>query len=245
MSDNKTTRNYIYRVSIVASLGGLLFGYDTAVIAGAIGFLQTKFDLTPAMTGCLEVPSKCGDDYMSFTVDAFFPNLEDITSSSGELAALLQFLYPVGISDEQLASLSACQHQIDKGKRSSWKDWDKVVKTLHEARNYALQAGDLGHAPAALLQDGITSGDVAQAIECAVQAYAAIDAQRRHLPLHWVRRMCARLGGKLEGSENAELPCFSIGAFDFFNRHRSGLGTLWCGVVMLIAHWPCLQQRSA
>ena len=51
MSDNKTTRNYIYKVSIVASLGGLLFGYDTAVIAGAIGFLQTKFELTPAMTG--------------------------------------------------------------------------------------------------------------------------------------------------------------------------------------------------
>ena len=51
MSDKKTTKSYIYKVAIVASLGGLLFGYDTAVIAGAIGFLQTKFDLTPAMTG--------------------------------------------------------------------------------------------------------------------------------------------------------------------------------------------------
>ena len=51
MSDNKSTNSYIYKVSIVASLGGLLFGYDTAVIAGAIGFLQTKFNLTPAMTG--------------------------------------------------------------------------------------------------------------------------------------------------------------------------------------------------
>ena len=51
MSDKKTTNSYIYKVAIVASLGGLLFGYDTAVIAGAIGFLQTKFDLTPAMTG--------------------------------------------------------------------------------------------------------------------------------------------------------------------------------------------------
>jgi SP family arabinose:H+ symporter-like MFS transporter len=51
MSDNRTTNSYIYKVSIVASLGGLLFGYDTAVIAGAIGFLQTKFNLTPAMTG--------------------------------------------------------------------------------------------------------------------------------------------------------------------------------------------------
>ncbi|HTN06193.1 sugar porter family MFS transporter [Agriterribacter sp.] len=42
---------YVYFVSIVAAVGGLLFGYDTAVIAGAIGFLQTKFELSPAMTG--------------------------------------------------------------------------------------------------------------------------------------------------------------------------------------------------
>jgi SP family arabinose:H+ symporter-like MFS transporter len=42
---------YIYFISIVAAVGGLLFGYDTAVIAGAIGFLQIKFELSPAMTG--------------------------------------------------------------------------------------------------------------------------------------------------------------------------------------------------
>ena len=42
---------YIYKIYLVAALGGLLFGYDTAVIAGAIGFLQTKFELTAAMTG--------------------------------------------------------------------------------------------------------------------------------------------------------------------------------------------------
>jgi SP family xylose:H+ symportor-like MFS transporter len=34
-----------------AALGGLLFGYDTAVIAGAIGFLQTHFDLDPTLKG--------------------------------------------------------------------------------------------------------------------------------------------------------------------------------------------------
>jgi len=33
------------------ALGGLLFGYDTAVISGAIGFLQTHFALTAAMKG--------------------------------------------------------------------------------------------------------------------------------------------------------------------------------------------------
>tara|TARA_R110000868_G_scaffold76774_5_gene220522 strand:- start:5471 stop:6844 length:1374 start_codon:yes stop_codon:yes gene_type:complete len=47
----KTNMKYVYLVTSVAALGGLLFGYDTAVIAGAIGFLQTKFELSSAMTG--------------------------------------------------------------------------------------------------------------------------------------------------------------------------------------------------
>jgi MFS transporter, SP family, xylose:H+ symportor len=42
---------YVALVCGVATLGGFLFGYDTAVIAGAIGFLQQHFDLTPAMKG--------------------------------------------------------------------------------------------------------------------------------------------------------------------------------------------------
>ncbi|MBT1697588.1 sugar porter family MFS transporter [Fulvivirgaceae bacterium PWU4] len=46
-----TTQGFVLKVSVVAALGGLLFGYDTAVIAGAIGFLQTKFNLSPAMVG--------------------------------------------------------------------------------------------------------------------------------------------------------------------------------------------------
>ncbi|RLD22441.1 MAG: arabinose-proton symporter [Bacteroidetes bacterium] len=47
----KSNSKFIYLVSIVAALGGLLFGYDTAVIAGAIGYLQIKFELTPLLTG--------------------------------------------------------------------------------------------------------------------------------------------------------------------------------------------------
>jgi SP family arabinose:H+ symporter-like MFS transporter len=42
---------YVFFLSTVAALGGLLFGYDTAVIAGAIGLIETKFQLSPAMTG--------------------------------------------------------------------------------------------------------------------------------------------------------------------------------------------------
>ncbi|MEX1274351.1 MAG: sugar porter family MFS transporter [Bacteroidota bacterium] len=42
---------YVTFISIVAALGGLLFGYDTAVISGAIGFLRTYFDLSAAEMG--------------------------------------------------------------------------------------------------------------------------------------------------------------------------------------------------
>lgn len=41
----------VYQYTIVAAIGGLLFGYDTAVVAGAIGFIKEKYDLNPAMTG--------------------------------------------------------------------------------------------------------------------------------------------------------------------------------------------------
>jgi len=46
-----SSRSYILKITIVAALGGLLFGYDTAVIAGAIGYLQEKFQLSAAMVG--------------------------------------------------------------------------------------------------------------------------------------------------------------------------------------------------
>ena len=42
---------YLASVCLGAALGGLLFGYDTAVISGAIGFLQSKFTLDPKWTG--------------------------------------------------------------------------------------------------------------------------------------------------------------------------------------------------
>lgn len=38
---------YVLLVALVAALGGLLFGYDTAVISGAIGFLRLHFELDP------------------------------------------------------------------------------------------------------------------------------------------------------------------------------------------------------
>ena len=51
-ADVKTASlGFVTAIVIIASLGGLLFGYDTGVIAGANGFLKTEFHMTAAMTG--------------------------------------------------------------------------------------------------------------------------------------------------------------------------------------------------
>ena len=49
MENNKN--NYILFIALSAALGGLLFGYDTAVISGAIGNLTVYFNLSPVETG--------------------------------------------------------------------------------------------------------------------------------------------------------------------------------------------------
>ena len=51
LNKTKPSSAFVLRISAVAALGGLLFGYDTAVIAGAIGLLEIKFSLSPAMVG--------------------------------------------------------------------------------------------------------------------------------------------------------------------------------------------------
>jgi sugar porter (SP) family MFS transporter len=45
-----TGRGYAYRISIVAALGGLLFGFDTAIINGAIVFIKRQFALSEIET---------------------------------------------------------------------------------------------------------------------------------------------------------------------------------------------------
>ena len=44
-------RSYLFFLVLVASLGGFLFGYDTAVISGTIGFVKEKFSLDAVMEG--------------------------------------------------------------------------------------------------------------------------------------------------------------------------------------------------
>jgi SP family xylose:H+ symportor-like MFS transporter len=48
---DKNNKNYILFIALSAALGGSLFGYDTAVISGAIGNLTEYFHLTPVETG--------------------------------------------------------------------------------------------------------------------------------------------------------------------------------------------------
>ncbi|HPA20839.1 MAG TPA: sugar porter family MFS transporter [Verrucomicrobiae bacterium] len=42
---------YLTAICLVAALGGLLFGFDTAVVSGAVGFFRAEFGLSPSMTG--------------------------------------------------------------------------------------------------------------------------------------------------------------------------------------------------
>ena len=47
----KGSSTYLIVISFISTLGGFLFGYDTAIISGCNSFLETHFQLTPAMLG--------------------------------------------------------------------------------------------------------------------------------------------------------------------------------------------------
>lgn len=49
--DDRGSVPYLVAISLIAALGGLLFGYDTAVIAGAGDFLEAHFELGPTAQG--------------------------------------------------------------------------------------------------------------------------------------------------------------------------------------------------
>lgn len=50
-SDDKPNRVYLLLCTVVATVGGLLFGYDTAVIAGTVEYLQEYFELSDIALG--------------------------------------------------------------------------------------------------------------------------------------------------------------------------------------------------
>src|ERR1035438_2666524 len=68
-SSDRGDTTFVLLVSIVAATGGFLFGYDLAVVSGAIIFLQKQFSLGPggvgfamgsAQIGCIFAPLVAG-----------------------------------------------------------------------------------------------------------------------------------------------------------------------------------------
>jgi len=49
--DKKENMGYVAFISVVAALGGLLFGYDTAVISGTVSQVTAQFQLTTLLSG--------------------------------------------------------------------------------------------------------------------------------------------------------------------------------------------------
>src|SRR4051812_22167841 len=66
---------YVILVSLVAALGGFLFGFDTAVISGAIVFLRKEFALSSFQTeiavSSLLVGCVLGASFAGFICDRF------------------------------------------------------------------------------------------------------------------------------------------------------------------------------
>lgn len=71
----KGSARYLYLPAMVAALGGLLFGYDTAVINGAIVFIKRQFGLSDSQTeiaaSSLLLGCVVGASVAAFTSDRF------------------------------------------------------------------------------------------------------------------------------------------------------------------------------
>ena len=50
-TSQSSTTGFVIKLTVVAALGGFLFGYDTAVISGVVPFITTKFALSDKMVG--------------------------------------------------------------------------------------------------------------------------------------------------------------------------------------------------
>ena len=60
----KNTLGYVIFMAVVAAIGGILFGYDTAVISGTTGIVKNQFQLSDLKegwyVGCALIGSICG-----------------------------------------------------------------------------------------------------------------------------------------------------------------------------------------
>src|SRR5438034_11545538 len=71
----KGSARYLYLPAMVAAIGGLLFGFDTAVINGAIVFIRRQFALSHSQTeiaaSSLLLGCVIGASVPAFTSDRF------------------------------------------------------------------------------------------------------------------------------------------------------------------------------
>lgn len=52
-NNNQTHWGFVTLIALAAGMAGLLYGYDTSCISGAIGFLKDLYHLSPAMEGLI------------------------------------------------------------------------------------------------------------------------------------------------------------------------------------------------
>jgi len=100
---------YLAMVCIVASLGGLLFGFDTAVISGTVGMVETQFGLSKlalgwftssALVGCILgalMAGALGDKYGRKPVLILAAALFFISAMGCTIPPSFKFLYSVRI----------------------------------------------------------------------------------------------------------------------------------------------------
>lgn len=75
MSNNNYNKTYIFGISLISALGGYLFGFDFAVITGALPFLEKQFALNDYWagfaTGCLALGAIVGCIIAGLIADRF------------------------------------------------------------------------------------------------------------------------------------------------------------------------------
>lgn len=100
---------YLILITLVAALGGLLFGYDTAVISGAIIFLKTEFSLnamqegwavSSALIGCIAGVSVAG-----FLSDRFGRKTAMLTAGSLFLISAIGSAIPQSLNQFIIARI--------------------------------------------------------------------------------------------------------------------------------------------
>jgi len=105
------SRAYVYLISCVAALSGLLFGFDTAVINGALPFLRDEFRLgdfqVELIAGVLLAGCIAGAGVAGIVSDRFGRRRALIVSAIVFAAASIASAIPRGLAELALARLAA------------------------------------------------------------------------------------------------------------------------------------------